>query len=251
MIADPWFYVVAVPAVLLVGVSKAGLGGGLGILAVPLMAMVVGPLTAAAVLLPILCVMDAIGVWAYRRSFDLANLRIMVPAAILGIGFGALTFGYMSPTMIRILIGLIAVIFTLNYWLGSESTAETRGRNRIKGSFWSAVSGFTSFLAHAGGPPINVYLLPQRMDMSLFVGTKLVLFIIVNYVKLIPYAWLGQLHAGNLATSLVLIPLAPVGVGLGLWLHKRINKALFYRISYVILFLVGIRLLYVGVSDLI
>ncbi|MCH8197312.1 MAG: sulfite exporter TauE/SafE family protein, partial [Proteobacteria bacterium] len=113
------------------------------------------------------------------------------------------------------------------------------------------VSGFTSFLAHAGGPPVNVYLLPQRMDMTLFVGTKVVFFIIVNFVKLIPYAWLGQLHAGNLATSLVLIPLAPVGVGLGLWLHRRIDNELFYRICYVILFLVGIRLLYDGVSDLI
>lgn len=249
MIADPWFYVIAVPAILLVGISKVGFGGGLGILSVPMMAMVVAPQTAAAVMLPILCVMDLIGVWAYRRSFDLANLRIMVPAAILGVGFGALTFGFMSPTMIRILIGLIAVIFTLNYWLGS-SAAEARGRSRIKGSFWSAVSGFTSFLTHAGGPPINVYLLPQRMDMSLFVGTKLVLFIIVNYVKLVAYAWLGQLHAGNLATSLVLIPLAPVGVGLGLWLHKRIDNAMFYRICYVILFLVGVRLLYGGVSDL-
>ena len=174
----------------------------------------------------------------------------MVPAAILGVGFGALTFGFMSPTMIRILIGLIAVIFTLNYWLSGRSAAEARGRSRIKGSFWSAVSGFTSFLTHAGGPPINVYLLPQRMDMTLFVGTKLVLFIIVNYVKLVAYAWLGQLHAGNLATSLVLIPLAPVGVGLGLWLHRRINNELFYRICYVILFLVGVRLLYGGVSDL-
>ena len=250
MIADPWFYVLAVPAILLVGISKVGFGGGLGVLAVPMMAIVVAPPTAAAVMLPILCVMDLIGVWAYRRSFDLANLRIMVPAAILGIGFGALTFGYMDQAMIRILIGLIAVIFTLNYWLGGKSAAEARGRNRIKGSLWSAVSGFTSFLAHAGGPPVNVYLLPQRMDMTLFVGTKVVFFIIVNFVKLIPYAWLGQLHAGNLATSLVLIPLAPVGVGLGLWLHRRIDNELFYRICYVILFLVGIRLLYDGVSDL-
>ncbi len=116
MIADPWFYLLAVPAILLVGISKVGCGGGLGVLAVPLMAIVVAPPTAAAVMLPILCVMDLIGVWAYRRSFDLANLRIMVPAAILGIGLGALTFGYMDQAMIRILIGLIAVIFTLNYW---------------------------------------------------------------------------------------------------------------------------------------
>lgn len=250
MIVEPWFYVVAVPAILLVGISKVGLGGGLGVLAVPLMAMVVAPPTAAAVMLPILCVMDAIGVWAYRRSFDLANLRIMVPAAILGIGLGALTFGYLNPSMIRVLIGLIAVTFTLNYWLGGKGAAEARGRSRIKGTFWSAVSGFTSFLAHAGGPPANVYLMPQRMDMSLFVGTKVVFFIIVNYVKLIPYAWLGQLHVGNLATSLVLIPLAPVGVGLGLWLHRRIDNKLFYRICYLILFLVGVRLLYDGIADL-
>jgi uncharacterized membrane protein YfcA len=242
MIVDPLFYLMAVPAVLLAGISKGGFGGGLGILAVPLMSLAVAPPQAAAVMLPILCVMDLMGVWAYRGKWDRANMVILVPAAVLGIALGALTYRYMDATLVRYLIGFLAVGFTLDYWL-RPADASARGPSLSRGGFWGAVSGFTSFVAHAGGPPLGVYLLPQRLHRTRFVGTAAVFFIVVNYVKLVPYAWLGQLNLGNLSTSLVLAPLAPLGMGLGLWLHSRVSEVWFYRVCYTLLFGAGIKLL--------
>ena len=155
-ISDPWFYVVAVPAVLLSGISKGGFGGGLGILAVPLMALFVSPVHAAAIMLPILCTMDVFGLWAYRTTWDRRNLAIMVPGAIVGIVIGALTFRYFNDDMIRLLIGGIAVSFTVHHWL-KRRPARPAGREAkvVSGAAWSSVAGFTSFVAHAGGPPVN------------------------------------------------------------------------------------------------
>ena len=247
MIADPLFYWLAVPAVLLIGVSKAGLGGGLGLLAVPLMSLAISPVRAAAVLLPILCVMDLMAVRAYRGKWHREDLRIMLPAAIVGIAIGALSFRFLDAALIRLLIGGLAVGFTLDHWLrGRRLAGPARGPSRLGGSFWAALSGFTSFVAHAGGPPVGVYLLPQRLHRTLFVGTTVMFFIVVNYVKLVPYAWLDQLHFGNLATSLALAPLAPLGMGLGLWLHSRVSDRWFYRVSYSLLFVIGLKLLYDG-----
>ena len=251
MIVDPWFYAAAVPGVLITGISKGGFGGGLGVLAVPMMALVIDPILAAAIMLPILCVMDIIGAVAYRRSIDWANLRILVPAAIIGIGIGTASFRYLDASAIRILVGVVAVGFAADYWLRRRSaTEEPSSRDPIKGGFWGSVAGFTSFLAHAGGAPASVYLLPQRLNRTLFVGTTVYFFIIVNYVKLIPYAWLGQLSVANLSTTAVLLPLAPVGMVMGIWLHKRVSDGLFYRICYILLAATGVKLLWDGVTGL-
>ncbi|HKJ94239.1 MAG TPA: sulfite exporter TauE/SafE family protein [Gammaproteobacteria bacterium] len=248
MIHDPLFYALAAVAVLIVGISKGGFGGGLGVVAVPLMSLAVPPFRAAALMLPILCAMDLVGLWAYRRDWDGANLRIMIPGAIAGIVIAAFTFGYFSEDAIRLLIGLIAVGFSLNHWLGGarREAARPAERDLGKGGFWSAVAGFTSFAAHAGGPPISLYLLPQRMDKTLFVGTTVIFFAVVNYVKLVPYAFLGELGVSNLATSVVLLPLAPIGVWLGIFLHHRVSQVWFYRVCYVFLFFTGLRLLWEG-----
>ena len=252
MIIDPWFYAAAVPGVLITGISKGGFGGGLGVLAVPMMALVIDPILAAAIMLPILCAMDVIGAVAYRRSIDWANLRILVPAAIIGIGIGTASFRYLDASAIRILVGVVAVGFAADYWLRRRSaTDKPTGRDPIKGGFWGSVAGFTSFLAHAGGAPASVYLLPQRLNRTLFVGTTVYFFIIVNYVKLIPYAWLGQLSIANLSTTAVLLPLAPIGMMMGIWLHKRVSDGLFYRICYVLLALTGVKLLWDGVTGLV
>lgn len=250
MIEEPLFYLLAVPAVLILGISKGGFGGGLGSLAVPLIALVVSPIQAAAVLLPILCVMDVHGAWVYRGRWDKANLKILMPAALIGLAIGTATFRYLDARMIRLIIGAIAVGFTIQYWLGGLlATRAARGTDRLRGTFWGAVSGFTSFIAHASGPPMSVYLLPQRLDKTRFLATTIVFVLFMNYVKLVPYAWIGQFSSENLRTSLVLLPLAPVGMMLGIWLHRIVPQDVFYRICYLLLFLAGLKLLYDGGAE--
>ena len=195
--------------------------------------------------------MDVVGVIAYRKSWDPVNMRILVPGAILGILLGTATFRYLDENLIRLLIGVLALAFVLRYWLARGPAVAAKAPDRRAGSFWAAVSGFTSFVAHAGGPPLSVYLLPQNMDKTLFVGTTVIYFAFVNYLKLVPYGLLGQFSGENLLTSLLLSPLAPLGMWLGIWLHRRIDERLFYQSVYVMLALVGLKLLYDGVKPLI
>jgi uncharacterized protein len=250
LITDPWFYAAAVPAVLLVGISKGGFGGGLGTAAVPLMALVISPLQAAGVLLPILCLMDLLALHQYRGKWVWPELRVLLPASLLGILVGTLLFGYMSAAVIRLIIGVVALTFTSHYWHskwqspGASLQSFPRGLGLVAGG----IAGFTSFVAHAGGPPINMYLLRRPLNRTEFVGTTVLFFTVVNYVKLVPYAWLGQLQAGNLTTSLVLAPLAPLGIALGVWLHRRVSDRLFFGFVYVLLFCVGCKLIYDGLS---
>lgn len=247
MVQDPWFYAIAIPAVLVSAVSKGGFGGGLGILTVPAMSLLVAPQQAAAIMLPLLCFMDLFGLWAYWGQWSGPNMRIMLPGALAGIAIGALTFRYLDVAAIKLLIGLIAVGFTLDHWFrGRKASFAPKRASISRGRFWAAVSGYTSFVAHAGGPPASVYLLPQRLDKTAFVATTVIFFAVVNYVKLVPYAWLGQFERGNLSTSLVLLPLAPLGMWLGIWLHKRVPATLFYRVCYALVFVTGLRLVYDG-----
>lgn len=249
MIADPWFYAAAVPAVLITGVSKGGFGTGLGILAVPVLALVVSPTEAAAIMLPVLCLMDLFGLWAYRRHWHGGVLAVALPAALVGIAAGTLSFRWLHDDAIRLLVGGIAVAFTLHHWLAGRAAragGASPGVPRLRGALWSAVAGFTSFVAHSGGPPFSVFLLPLRLDKSVFTGTAVVFFALVNYAKLLPYGWLGQLHGTHLGASLALSPLAPLSIALGVWLHGRLSLAGFYRLAYGIVFVAGLKLLYEG-----
>ncbi len=252
--ADPvWFFFLAVPVVLLVGISKGGFAGGLGTLAVPLLALMVDPRVAAAIMLPILCTMDIFTAWRYRRDWDMKTLKILLPGALVGIVIGGLTFSIMNADMIRVIVGAMAIYFVANYWFVQHrnSQVEPHSHNRLKGGLLGAASGFTSFIAHAGGPPLSQYLFPLRLDKTVLVGTSVMFFIIVNYVKLIPYAWLGQLSLENLRMSLFLLPFAPIGVWFGIWMHNRVSNVLFYVICYGLLFLVGIKLFVEGMIALI
>ncbi len=252
MIEDPWFYAAAIPAVVMFGVSKGGFGAGFGVIAVPLMALVVSPMQAAAILLPILCLMDVFAIWAYRGRGILPELRLLVPASLIGIGVGTLLFEHMSPAIIRLILGLVAIVFTLNHWfhLTTKGDLERPMNPPVVGTIAGATAGFTSFIAHAGGPPLNMYLLRRNLDRTGFVGTTVLFFAIANYVKLLPYAWLGQLDASNLSTSLVLAPLAPIGIGLGVWLHRRVSDRVFFQFVYAMFFAVGLKLVYDGIRGL-
>jgi uncharacterized membrane protein YfcA len=253
MITDISLYLVAIPALLITGISKGGCGGGLGVVAVPFLALVIDPVQAAAIMLPILCLMDLMGIWAYRGKWDNSLLKVLLPAAVLGILLGTLVARYLDASNVRLLVGTIAIAFSLNYWFvvrqGRER--EAKPHSLLRGGFWAAVAGFTSFVSHAGGPPANAYLLSLRLPKTVYQATTVAFFITVNYVKLIPYAWLGQFDTTNLATSLALLPLAVVGMGLGIWLHHRVPDELFYRIAYSLLMITGLKLFYDGILPII
>ena len=246
-ILDPWFYVVAIPAVLIAGIGKTGFGGGLGVIAVPLLALAISPVQAAAIMLPILCVMDLFGIWAFRRNWDGRNVALMVIGSIFGIAFGTVTFGYVSPDVIRIMVGCLAIAFTLRHWFGRglEGRPKSIG-NPVLGIVAGAVSAYGSFVAHAGGPPAQAFLLPQRMEKSRFVGTTVVYFFIINFLKIIPYGMIGQWTPETLLTAMVLAPLAPLGVWMGFRVLRLVPEKPFYRFVYLLLFAIGIKLLWDG-----
>jgi uncharacterized protein len=249
IITDPLFYAVAIPAVILVGIAKGGFPGAFGGMAVPLMSLAISPITAAGIMLPILCLMDLVGLWAYRGIWDRTRMKTMVLGAALGVSLGGLMFGHLNEQAIRFLVGSIAVFFALNHWLGFAARRKPGVETKLKAMFWCGLSGFTSTVAHAGGPPLMVYMLPLKLEKTLLVGTTVIFFTAVNYFKIIPYALLGQLNLANVSTSLVLSPLAPVGMALGVWLHRRVAERVFYRISYTLLFLMGAKLIYDGVAN--
>jgi uncharacterized membrane protein YfcA len=252
MLTDPLFYATAVPAVILVGLSKGGLGGAMALLGVPLMALVIPPVQAAAILLPILIVMDIVGLWTWRRESDPKTLAIMLPGAVLGILIGWLTAAYVTETMIRLIVGIVALIFSLDYarrrWGEAAKGVEGRPHNRAAGTFWGTLAGFTSFVSHAGGPPYQIYALPLRQAPGIYVGTSVRFFAVVNAVKVIPYFALGQFDASNLATSAVLLPLAPVATLAGAWAVRRLKAETFYPLMYAMVFLAALKLIWDGLG---
>ncbi len=250
LITDPLFYAAAIPAVLIAGISKAGFGSGLGILSVPMIALIVPAPQAAAIMLPILCAMDLAALWAYRGHWSRPNMKIILPGGLAGVILGALTFRYVSDAGLKLLLGIVALGFLAQRWLSASSRPKATVPSAGQGYFWSGMAGYTSTLAHAGGPPISIYLLPQQMDKALLVGTTVVFFTFINYVKVIPYTLLGLFDGQNLATSTGLAPLGLLGIYCGVWLRKIVPEALFYRICYAFLFVTGAKLLYDGASKL-
>jgi len=246
VIDDPLFYLAAVPAVLLYGIAKGGFAGGFGIVAVPLMALAVPVPQAAAIMLPILLVMDLAALWAYRRSWDADLIKLLLPASLLGMGIGTVAFRYITPDAIRLGLGMIAVGFVLYRWAAHAPNAAPAPRSTAKGWFWGTVSGLTGFIAHAGSPPLQVYLLPLRLPQALLVGTVAVLFAGLNWAKVVPYWWLGLFSVQNVATSAALVPVGVAGVWIGVWLQRRVREKLFYTLIYVFLLLTGLKLCYDG-----
>lgn len=248
--ASPAFLLAAIPAVLISAVSKGGFGGGLGIASVPLMALVISPAQAAAIMLPLLCLMDLIGLRAYRNRWDRRVLRVMLPGGALGILLGTLSFGYLDDDIVRLLLGVIATAFAGNYFVGHHASRPAKTHQPLQGAFWGMMAGFTSTLAHAGGPPASVYLLPLRLDKTIFVGTTVVFFAATNYAKLVPYAFLGLFERDVLMSVLILSPVAAAGMLLGVWLHNRVSDRMFYGACYLFVLLTGLKLIYDGLHGL-
>jgi uncharacterized membrane protein YfcA len=247
MLSDPMFYLTAIPAVMLYGIAKGGFAGPAAVMAVPIMALVMSPTQAAAILLPILLLMDAQVVRTYWGRFDRRALRILLPGAMLGIVLGYLSVGYLNDNHIRVVIGVLATAFGVQNLLGLRALGSSE-HNPVTGSLLGTLAGFTSFSIHAGGPPVAMYLLPKGLSPLLFAGTAGLFFAVVNVVKLVPYYGLGQLHMGNLVLSLVLMPLAPLGVFIGHALVQRTDPTVYYRIISFFLVVVGLRLLTEGLG---
>ena len=245
LVTDPFFYFVAIPAVLLLGISKSGFGAGFGSLAVPLMALAVTVPQAAAMLMPVLLVMDLMSVAAFRRHFDVGLLRFLLPFGLLGTVVGTLLFKVMDARLVAGIVGIFTLLF-LAQRLAFPPKPDSPHPPKWLGAVLTVTSGFTSFISHAGGPPINAYVIPMRLPPLVFAATMSAFFFAINLSKWIPYAWLGLLDTRNMATSLALLPFAPIGVMVGVRLAHRIKPTLFYRLLYLGMFLTGCKLVWDG-----
>ncbi|MBI5278504.1 MAG: sulfite exporter TauE/SafE family protein [Burkholderiales bacterium] len=244
-ITDWQFYAAAIPAVLLMGISKSGFGSGFGSLAVPLMAMAITVPQAAAIFMPILFVMDVLGVAAFRRHFDFQLIRFLIPLGLVGTVIGTLSFRLLDARLVAGIVGIFTLLF-LAQRLAFPPRAASPHPPKWAGALLTVTSGFTSFVSHAGGPPISAYIVPMRLAPIVYTATMAAFFFVINLSKWVPYAWLGLLDLRNLATSLVLLPLAPLGVWVGVRLAHRIQPQLFYRLVYIGMLLTGIKLVWDG-----
>jgi uncharacterized membrane protein YfcA len=247
LIDTPYFYAVAIPAVILLGLSKSGFGAGFGSLAVPMMALAVTVPQAAAILMPVLLLMDVMALGALRHAMDRQLLKFLLPFGLLGIALGTLLFTALDSKTVAAVVGALTLLFLAQRLLFPPHVDSPPPPKWI-GALLTMTSGFTSFVAHAGGPPIQFYVIPMRLAPLVFSATMAAFFFVINLAKWIPYAYLGLLDWRNMSTSLVLLPFAPIGVWLGVYVAKRMQATLFYRILYAGMFLSGAKLLWDGLS---
>ncbi|MDH5539783.1 MAG: sulfite exporter TauE/SafE family protein [Rhizobacter sp.] len=247
LITDPWFYAAAIPAVLLMGLSKSGFGAGFGSLATPIMALSIAVPQAAAIMLPLLLVMDAMGLKLLFLQRDKDLLRLLLPAGLLGTVLGTVLFGLLSAKTVAGVVGALTLLFLAQRVLFPPQRDAARPPRWV-GFGLGIASGFTSFVSHAGSPPILSYVLPLRLAPVTFSATMATFFAAINLSKWAPYAWLGLIDWRNMSTSLVLLPLAPLGVWLGVMLTPHVSQALFYRVAYAGMFFTGVKLLWDGLK---
>lgn len=248
MIDDPWFYAVAIPAIIMLGLAKGGFAG-MGALSLPIVAMVISPVRAAAIILPILIVQDIVGVWAFRRTWDGHVLGWMLPGAMLGIWFGYLFAARVSPDVVLGVVGAISVLFGLyRLWAARRGTATISNSPGWVGALAGVASGFTSQVAHAGQPPFQLWVLPRGLPRDTLVGTTAIFFAAVNWIKVPAYWALGQFSTPNLLTSAALMPVAIASTFAGVWLVRRVPAQRFYTAIYVLMILVGMKLVWDAVA---
>lgn len=249
LISDPVFYFVAVPAVVLLGLGKGGFTG-IGMVSTPMLALILPPLEAAAILLPIILMQDVMSVWVYRRVWDPWNLKVMLPGCVLGIGAAWLLAAYVSNGAIRLVVGLIALGFVAYSLLRHYLPGETSKPRASHGVVWGAMSGFTTTLIQIGAPPYFAFVLPQRLPKMIYVGTTVMFFAAANVMKIAPYFALGQFSAAGLLSSVALFPLAIASNAAGIYLVRITPESMFYRITNLLVFLMGCELTRQGITEL-
>ena len=203
------------------GIGKGGFAGPISMLAVPVMSFVKNPIQAAGILLPLLVLMDVMAMYIYWKKWRVDIFKIIIPASIIGIIIGSLTFQYTSENQIRLVVGIISILFVIISLIQKNNLALKP--TKIKGIFWSGTAGYTSFLIHAGAPPMNFYMLPLKLDKTIYIGTTTFAYFIINSVKLIPYYYLDFLAPSYLKISIALIPVAILSVLLGYFLQKKVG----------------------------
>jgi uncharacterized membrane protein YfcA len=250
MSGEVQFYLVAIPAVILFGLSKGGFSG-LGTIGVPMLSLVASPVRAAAIVLPILLVQDWLSVWAFRRDFSPRNLIILIPSSMIGVGVGWLLAARVSDDAVRLAIGVISIVFVLYMLIRDRlGRAPVEKPGVPSGILWGSLSGFTSFVSHSGAPPFQVYVMPQYLKPPVFAGTATMFFAAVNLLKVPPYFLLGQFNRDNLFVSAGLIPVAILSTFGGVWLTRRVSADRFYAVILALTFLIGVKLTYDAVRAL-
>ncbi len=238
------FLFTVVPAIVLYGIAKSGLGGSISLISVPLMTIVMPLNQALAIILPILIFSDIIAVYRFRREFDLSTLKLIVPFAAIGIVIGSFTFTYFSENLLKLIVGIMGFVFAGHYFLFKTKEIIPAKKNFFKGAICCSIAGFTSFCVHAGGTPTSIYLLPLRLKKEIYVGTRIIFFTCVNLIKLPLYINLSMLNFDTFSQSLMLIPLAVIGIFIGYKILKVIEENLFYNIIYALIFLSSSKLIY-------
>ena len=250
MSVDFGFLAASLVAVVLMGLSKGGFSG-LSVLSMPLMALVLPPGQAAAIMLPLLIAQDVVSVIAYRRDWDGRLLAILLPGAAAGVGLGYGLAARIEPAAVTLAVGLIAFVFAgRSLFFAPHAHAQARPGTVAAGLFWGAVGGFTSFISHSGSPPVQVYLLPQRLPPRLYAGLNTMFFAFANAIKVAPYFLLGQFTAENLTMSAALAPVAVGSALAGVWLVRRVSAAKFYAIILWLTLAVGVKLVWDGARGL-
>jgi uncharacterized membrane protein YfcA len=218
-------------------------------MSLPLVALVMPPLEAAAILLPILILQDINAVWVYRYGWHGRVLAVVCPGAAIGVGVAWLLAAYITDAEVRIFIGAITIVFLLYMALASyRIPREVEEPGAAQGIFWGALSGFTSTIGQAGSPPYQIYALQLKLPKMAYVSTTTIFFAVLNWLKVVPYFMLGTFSTKGLATSVVLMPFALLTNALGFWLVRRTPEKLFYRILCVLMFLLALELLRSGIS---
>jgi uncharacterized membrane protein YfcA len=250
MITDFVFYLAAIPAVMVLGLSKGGFSG-LGMVALPIMALVVPPLQGAAIILPILMVQDVVSLYAFRKTWSRDVILRFMPGALAGLCAGALLAAYVSDAMVELLVGLLACGFCIVHWTKREAAdAPPRQPTRARGLALGALSGFASFIANTGGVPFQAYAVPLRMAPAFYAGTSTALFFVLNWIKFLMFIALGQVSSDNLSTSAALLPVAVAATFFGVWLVRRVPAKRFYAIITALTFILGVKLIYDGARGL-
>lgn len=246
---DPAFIIAVMLAVILLGLAKGGFAG-FGALATPILALTISPLLAAAILLPILIAQDAVSVWAFRKEWDRAIVAWMLPGALVGVALAYLFAAALSVTAVMGVLGAITFLFgAYRLWVerGGRIVAASNSPGWV-GTLFGVATGFTSQIAHAGGPPFQMWVTPKKLPHVRFAGTGSVLFAIINLVKVPAFLALGEFTPDVLATAAILIPLAIGSTLAGVWLIKRLRPDRFYTITYVLMLALGVRLVWAALS---
>lgn len=246
---DPYFYLFAIPAVLLIGLAKGGFTG-FGALGMPLIALAMDPIQGAAILLPILIAQDVVGVAAFRKSWDRYVLLVMLPGAIAGVVLGWRFAASVSSAAILATVGAISILFgAYRLWIerGGRIAASSQSPAWV-GTLFGVATGFTSQIAHAGGPPFQMWVMPRKLPRDVFVGTGAIFFALLNWIKVPAYVALGQFTLANALATLVLMPFAILASLAGVKLVRMVPPERFYTIIYALMVVAGVKLLWDGIA---